>query len=85
MSITFCFSVAMQLVNPVLIDESLRYFEHTGENTSLNTSDHENYEDFQMEEPTSFFSLLQLLYLSYMPVCCVVGFTGNCMVWILIR
>uniref|UniRef100_A0A914CMX1 G-protein coupled receptors family 1 profile domain-containing protein n=1 Tax=Acrobeloides nanus TaxID=290746 RepID=A0A914CMX1_9BILA len=25
------------------------------------------------------------MYLSYMPVCCIVGFTGNCMVWILIR
>lgn len=30
-------------------------------------------------------NLVSILYLSYMPLCCVVGLTGNCMVVILIR
>uniref|UniRef100_A0AC35GJ40 G-protein coupled receptors family 1 profile domain-containing protein n=1 Tax=Panagrolaimus sp. PS1159 TaxID=55785 RepID=A0AC35GJ40_9BILA len=30
-------------------------------------------------------SLIAILYLSYMPLCCFVGLTGNCMVLILIR
>ncbi|KAL3077914.1 hypothetical protein niasHS_013443 [Heterodera schachtii] len=35
-----------------------------------------------MVEDQSFVSIL---YLSYMPLCCVVGLTGNCMVVVLIR
>uniref|UniRef100_A0A915EB33 G-protein coupled receptors family 1 profile domain-containing protein n=1 Tax=Ditylenchus dipsaci TaxID=166011 RepID=A0A915EB33_9BILA len=35
----------------------------------------------QMEEQ----SFVAMLYLSYMPICCFFGLTGNCMVWILIR
>ncbi|KAI1715106.1 7 transmembrane receptor (rhodopsin family) domain-containing protein [Ditylenchus destructor] len=38
-------------------------------------------ESLQLEET----SLVAILYLSYMPICCLFGLTGNCMVWILIR
>lgn len=82
----------MRLINDILLDEQLRELENLAHppeviNTSSNISTYaEDYENYTMEEPTnSFFSLLQLMYLSYMPVCCIVGFTGNCMVWILIR
>lgn len=28
--------------------------------------------------------ILAILYMSYMPICCLIGLTGNGMVWILI-
>ncbi|CAD5228307.1 unnamed protein product [Bursaphelenchus xylophilus] len=45
----------------------------------------EYYDDIPMDAGDGEMSFLALLYLSYMPLCCLVGLTGNCMVYILIR
>jgi len=42
-------------------------------------------EEWGPESHQQGLSIIELLYLSYMPLCCLVGLTGNCMVWILIR
>lgn len=42
-----------------------------------------SYDGQYIEEGEAGF--IAILYLSYMPLCCFVGLTGNCMVLILIR
>jgi type III secretory pathway component EscR len=44
----------------------------------LDSSSPINSDDFLL-------AITNLLYNIYMPICCIIGLTGNCMVWILIR
>ncbi|KAH7714653.1 Protein C24B5.1 [Aphelenchoides avenae] len=49
-----------------------------------NSSYYEDFKDFiHYEDDTP--GVVAMLYLSYMPLCCFVGLTGNTMVWVLIR
>lgn len=49
-----------------------------------NSSYYEDFKDFiHYEDDTP--GIIAMLYLSYMPLCCFVGLTGNTMVWVLIR
>ena len=57
-----------------------------------NRTDNTTFEWEQNEFHTSFVddffidpNIVSLIYLSYMPICCGIGLTGNAMVWILIR
>ena len=44
----------------------------------------ENYDYEQLNDEREF-SYMALIYLAIMPISCVVGLTGNCLVFILIR
>lgn len=48
---------------------------------------HQNAENFYQQELNESDSdnFATMLYLSYMPICCLIGLTGNAMVWVLIR
>uniref|UniRef100_A0A914WZT6 G-protein coupled receptors family 1 profile domain-containing protein n=1 Tax=Plectus sambesii TaxID=2011161 RepID=A0A914WZT6_9BILA len=57
---------------------------------SNNSSDGDGYgldvgENYFTDSNDLVLTVTNLMYYIYVPLCCVVGLTGNCMVWVLIR